>query len=298
MTGSTTVDSNFLLAHKEQLDEVFQVYLDDINPFIVQFEILKNEFPIELQNEIRAMYGHLARAAIAATPEEAERNLAKIKSHTKRALLDCYKYSCIIFSDQYEEFFRDYHGVDLTYLEDGISRLTDQKGLDLVNYILHELLQDEVQLVVLGVGQRQYEDAFRYFAGRYPEKVSANICFDEPLSHKIYACADMVLVPSLFEPCGLSQMIAMRYGTLPIVRETGGLKDSVIPYNEYTGEGNGFSFANYNAHELLFTIQRAVRLYRDNRPAWENLMRNAFAADFSWDKSAKEYLELYRGLLR
>ena len=119
MTGSTTVDSNFLLAHKEQLDEVFQVYLDDINPFIVQFEILKNEFPIELQNEIRAMYGHLARAAIAATPEEAERNLAKIKSHTKRALLDCYKYSCIIFSDQYEEFFRDYHGVDLTYLEDG-----------------------------------------------------------------------------------------------------------------------------------------------------------------------------------
>ena len=152
--------------------------------------------------------------------------------------------------------------------------------------------------MVLGVGQRQYEDAFRYFAGRYPEKVSANICFDEPLSHKIYACADMVLVPSLFEPCGLSQMIAMRYGTLPIVRETGGLKDSVIPYNEYTGEGNGFSFANYNAHELLFTIQRAVRLYRDNRPAWENLMRNAFAADFSWDKSAKEYLELYRGLLR
>ena len=119
MTGSTTVDSNFLLAHKEQLDEVFQVYLDDINPFIVQFEILKNEFPIELQNEIRAMYGHLARAAIAATPEEAERNLAKIKSHTKRALLDCYKYSCIIFSDQYEEFFRDYHGVDLTYLEAG-----------------------------------------------------------------------------------------------------------------------------------------------------------------------------------
>ena len=179
-----------------------------------------------------------------------------------------------------------------------ISRLTDQKGLDLVNYILHELLQDEVQLVVLGVGQRQYEDAFRYFAGRYPEKVSANICFDEPLSHKIYACADMVLVPSLFEPSGLSQMIAMRYGTLPIVRETGGLKDSVIPYNEYTGEGNGFSFANYNAHELLFTIQRAVRLYRDNRPAWEDLMRNAFAADFSWDKSAKEYLELYRGLLR
>lgn len=119
MAGTSAVDSNFLLAHKEQLDEVFQIYLDDINPFIVQFEILKNEFPIELQNEIRAMYGHLARAAIATTPEEAERNLLKIKSHTKRALLDCYKYSCVIFSDKYEEFFHSYYGVDLTYLEDG-----------------------------------------------------------------------------------------------------------------------------------------------------------------------------------
>lgn len=178
-----------------------------------------------------------------------------------------------------------------------ISRLTDQKGLDLVNYILSELLEEEVQLVVLGVGEKRYEDAFQYFAGQYPEKVSANICFDEPLSRKIYGCADMVLVPSLFEPCGLSQMIAMRYGTLPVVRETGGLKDSVTPYNEFTGEGNGFSFANYNAHELLFTLQRAIRLYHEDRPAWDQLVQNAFAADFSWKNSAKKYLELYRGLM-
>ena len=178
-----------------------------------------------------------------------------------------------------------------------ISRLTDQKGLDLVNHILHELLQEEVQLVVLGVGQKEYEDSFKYFAEVYPQKVSANICFDEALSRKIYGCADMVLVPSLFEPCGLSQMIAMRYGTLPVVRETGGLKDSVTAYNEFTGEGNGFSFANYNAHELLFTIQRALRLYRDNREAWDGLVQNAFKTDFSWKNSAKKYLELYRGMM-
>ncbi len=178
-----------------------------------------------------------------------------------------------------------------------ISRLTDQKGLDLVNYILQELLQDDIQLVVLGVGQKEYEDTFRFFAARFPEKVSANICFSDALSHKIYAACDMVLVPSLFEPCGLSQMIAMRYGTLPVVRETGGLKDSVIPYNQYTGEGNGFSFANYNAHELLFTIQRAVKVYREDRPAWNQLVRNAFAADFSWKASAEKYMDLYRGLL-
>ena len=178
-----------------------------------------------------------------------------------------------------------------------ISRLTDQKGLDLVNHILGELLREDVQLVVLGVGQKEYEDAFRYFRQQYPEKVSANICFDGPLSHKIYACADMVLVPSLFEPCGLTQMIAMRYGTLPVVRETGGLKDSVRPYNQFTGEGNGFSFANYNAHELLFTLQRAVRLYKENREAWNGLVKNAFATDFSWKGSAKEYVRLYRGLM-
>lgn len=178
-----------------------------------------------------------------------------------------------------------------------ISRLTDQKGLDLVNYILQELLQDEIQLVVLGVGQKDYEDTFKFYAARFPEKVSANICFSDALSHKIYAACDMVLVPSLFEPCGLSQMIAMSYGTLPVVRETGGLKDSVQPYNQYTGEGNGFSFANYNAHELLDTIRRAVTLYTQDRPAWDVLVQHAFATDFSWKASAEKYLELYRGLL-
>lgn len=178
-----------------------------------------------------------------------------------------------------------------------VSRLTDQKGFDLVNYILPELLEEDIQLAVLGVGQKEYEDAFKYFASQYPEKVSANILFSEPLSNDLYASCDMILVPSLFEPCGLSQMISMRYGTLPVVRETGGLKDSVIPYNKETGEGNGFSFANYNAHELLFTIQRAVKLYRENRPAWNNLVRNAFESDFSWKNSAEQYMELYRGLL-
>jgi starch synthase len=178
-----------------------------------------------------------------------------------------------------------------------ISRLTDQKGLDLVNAILPDLLQDDVQLVVLGVGQQEYEDTFRFFAARFPEKVSANIRFSDPMSHKIYAACDMVLVPSLFEPCGLSQMIAMRYGTLPVVRETGGLKDSVQPYNQYTGAGNGFSFANYNAHELLDTIRRAVDLYRTGRPAWDALVQNAFAADFSWKTSAAKYLALYEDLL-
>ncbi len=178
-----------------------------------------------------------------------------------------------------------------------ISRLTDQKGFDLVNYILPELLESEVQLAVLGVGQKEYEDAFKYFAAEYPEKVTANILFSEALSIEFYSSCDMILVPSLFEPCGLSQMIAMRYGTLPIVRETGGLKDSVIPYNQYTGEGNGFSFANYNAHELLFTIQRAMKLYSEDRAAWYQLVQNAFAADFSWKNSAQKYMELYRGLL-
>ena len=178
-----------------------------------------------------------------------------------------------------------------------VSRLTDQKGLDLVSRVLHEVLAERVQLVVLGVGQREHEDMFRYFADSYPEKVSANICFDEGLSRKIYAAADLVLVPSQFEPCGLTQMIAMRYGTLPVVRETGGLKDSVIPYNEYTGEGNGFSFANYSDRELLDAIRRALALYRDDRAAWDGLVKHAFGADFSWRKPARQYLALYRGLL-
>lgn len=179
-----------------------------------------------------------------------------------------------------------------------ISRLTDQKGLDLVNYILPELLLENAQLVVLGIGEKRYEDTFRYYGSRFPEKISANICFSEDLSRAFYAASDMVLVPSLFEPCGLTQMIAMRYGTLPVVRETGGLRDSVQPYNQYTGEGNGFSFRNYNAHELLDTIRRAIGVYQQDRPAWDTLVQNAFHTDFTWTVSAKKYLELYQGLLK
>lgn len=177
-----------------------------------------------------------------------------------------------------------------------ISRLVDQKGLDLLAHVLEEMLSLDLQMVVLGTGDRRYEEMFKYFAAKYPSKIAVQLTFDEVLAHKIYAGSDILLMPSLFEPCGLSQMIAMRYGTIPIVRETGGLKDSVNPYNEYTGEGNGFTFANYNAHELLFTIQRAVRFFYDDKVAWKGLAENARKSDFSWAKSAKKYEELYRSL--
>ncbi|MBP3486152.1 MAG: glycogen synthase, partial [Oscillospiraceae bacterium] len=175
-----------------------------------------------------------------------------------------------------------------------IGRLTEQKGLDLVQRVLDELMDKGLQMVVLGTGDRQYEDMLRYYAWKYPGRLYAGICFDEALSHRIYAGADMLLMPSLFEPCGLSQMIAMRYGTLPVVRETGGLKDSVTPYNQYTGEGTGFSFANYNAHEMMFTLLRAAELFREDRESWNKLVGNAMAADFSWGRAAERYLELYK----
>lgn len=178
-----------------------------------------------------------------------------------------------------------------------VSRLTSQKGLDLVNYIMNDLMKMRLEIVILGVGDAQYEESFRYFQSRYPDKVSANICFSTPLSHKIYAASDFILVPSLFEPCGLSQMIAMRYGTLPIVRETGGLKDTVIPYNQYTGEGTGFTFRNFNAHELLYAIERAVGLYYDYKEPFALMVQNAFAQDFSWKISARKYKALYRELI-
>ena len=177
-----------------------------------------------------------------------------------------------------------------------VSRLTDQKGLDLLLRIIDELMQEDIQFVVLGLGEKKYEDKFRSMAAIMPDKFSACIFFDEALSHRIYAGADLVLVPSLFEPCGLTQMISMRYGSLPLVRETGGLKDSVIPYNKYTGEGNGFSFANYNAHELLFTIKDAIELMRNNKEAWDKMVRSAMNTDFSWSRSAKEYIDLYEDL--
>ena len=178
-----------------------------------------------------------------------------------------------------------------------VSRLVPQKGLDLLAHILEELLQEELQLVVLGTGEERYENMFRHFAARYPEKLAAAIKFDDDLAHKIYAGADLLLMPSLFEPCGLSQMIAMRYGTIPLVRETGGLKDTVIPYNKYTGEGNGFSFANYNAHELLFTAKEAIRVYREHPEAWQGLMKQAYETDFSWEQPARRYRTLYEQLI-
>ena len=174
-----------------------------------------------------------------------------------------------------------------------VGRLTEQKGMELVQRVIGEILEHRIQLVVLGTGDKQYEDMLRYYAWKYEGRMSACICFSEPLSHRLYAGADMFLMPSLFEPCGLSQMIAMRYGTLPIVRETGGLKDSVIPYNQYTGEGTGFSFANYNAHEMMFTIFNAADIYTSQPEVWQQLMENAMHQDFSWARAAGEYCQIY-----
>lgn len=176
------------------------------------------------------------------------------------------------------------------------TRLTDQKGLDLVSYVMEELCQDAVQIVVLGTGDAQYENMFRHFAWKYGNKVSANIYYSEELSHKIYASSDAFLMPSLFEPCGLSQLMSLRYGTIPIVRETGGLKDTVMPYNEYESTGTGFSFMNYNAHEMLGTIRYAERIYYDKKREWNKIIDRAMASDFSWDHSAKQYEEMYNWL--
>lgn len=178
-----------------------------------------------------------------------------------------------------------------------ISRLTEQKGLDLVLRILAELSREDLQLAVLGIGDEKYEHAFRYYQGQMPKKIHAAITFDLPLSSRFYAGADMLIMPSRFEPCGLSQMIAMRYGTIPIVRETGGLKDSVIPYNQYEDTGDGFSFANYNAHELLFTIKRALDIYHNHKKSWEGLIHRAMRKDFSWKHSAQQYVALYEDLM-
>jgi starch synthase len=177
-----------------------------------------------------------------------------------------------------------------------VGRLTDQKGMDLVNCVIDDILQKPIQFAVLGTGDKRYEDMLRHYEWKYPGKMRACITFDEKLSHRMYAGADMFLMPSLFEPCGLSQMISMAYGTLPIVRETGGLKDSVIPYNQYTGAGTGFSFANYNAHEMLYTISNAIDVYTNEKARWEVLMENAMTEDFSWDRAAQRYMEIYSKL--
>ena len=186
---------------------------------------------------------------------------------------------------------------DKTMMIGLVSRLTDQKGLDLIAYVMDELCQDNIQFVVLGTGEEKYENMFRHFAWKYRGKVSANIYYSEALSHKVYASCDAFLMPSLFEPCGLSQLMSLRYGTIPIVRETGGLKDTVQPYNEYEKTGTGFSFANYNAHEMLGTIRYAEHIYYDKKRDWNKLIEQAMAADFSWDVSARKYQEMYDWLI-
>ncbi len=174
-----------------------------------------------------------------------------------------------------------------------VSRLTDQKGLDLIDRAMNDIMTDGTQFVVLGTGDRRYEDMFRYYQGIHPAKLSANIYFSDELSHKIYAACDSILVPSRFEPCGLTQLMALRYGALPIVRETGGLKDTVQPYNEFDGTGTGFSFANYDPRELLNTINYSKRIFFDDKNAWAAMQKRAMEQNFSWDNSAKIYEQLY-----
>ncbi len=179
-----------------------------------------------------------------------------------------------------------------------VSRLTDQKGFDLIAYVMEEMLsQDAMQVVVLGTGEERYENMFRYFDEKYPGKLAANIYYSEDLSHKIYAASDAFLMPSLFEPCGLSQLMALRYGTLPIVRETGGLKDTVEPYNEFEQTGTGFTFTNYNAHEMMNAVRYAERIFYDKKRDWNHIVDRAMAADFSWRVSAGQYQQMYDWLI-
>lgn len=177
-----------------------------------------------------------------------------------------------------------------------VSRLTDQKGLDLIDCVMEQICAPDVQFVILGTGEPRYENMFRYYEWKYRDRVSASICYDNQRSHRIYAACDAFLMPSLFEPCGLSQLMSMRYGTLPIVRETGGLKETVEPYNEYVGSGTGFSFANYNAHEMLHVIEYAKSVYYEHRNEWNKIVDRAMAADYSWAASARKYEDLYRSL--
>ncbi len=177
-----------------------------------------------------------------------------------------------------------------------VSRLVSQKGLDLIKGVIEEILNLDMQLVILGTGDQAYEDLFEYYSHIYPEKLSSNIGFSDKLAKLIYAGADMFLMPSLFEPCGIGQLIALRYGTVPIVRETGGLKDTITPYNKYTGEGNGFSFTNYNAHDMLNVIQLAIETYKDKKQ-WLAIQKNGMKAETSWKDSAKKYYELYKKLV-
>lgn len=174
-----------------------------------------------------------------------------------------------------------------------VSRLTNQKGIYLITDKLQEILGMDVQFVVLGTGEKAAEDAFKWMESSYKGKAVYYCGYNEPLAHRIYAGSDLFLMPSLYEPCGIGQLIAMHYGTLPLVRETGGLKDTVQPYNQYTGEGNGFSFWAANSHDMVYTLRYAVEQFYENKPGWKGLVKNAMNTDVSWEKSAGIYEELY-----
>lgn len=178
-----------------------------------------------------------------------------------------------------------------------VTRLVKQKGLDLIVDKLEELLSLDLQIVLLGNGDGYYEDTFQNYASRYPSKISTNIIFDEELAQQIYAASDMFLMPSLFEPCGIGQLIALKYGSIPIIRETGGLKDTIIPYNKFTGDGNGFTFNNYSSQELLEAINRALDIYK-HKASWNKLVRNAMLSNNSWENSAKNYMNLYSKIIK
>ncbi|MDE7364655.1 MAG: glycogen synthase GlgA [Ruminococcus sp.] len=178
-----------------------------------------------------------------------------------------------------------------------ISRLTDQKGLDLINCVMERICDENTQFVVVGTGEQRYEDMFRHYQWKYPERVSANILYSDALAHKLYASADAMLMPSLFEPCGLTQLISLRYGTVPIVRETGGLKDTVAPYNEFDGTGTGFSFANYNAEEMLGVINYSKSVYYDHRTEWDKMVKRGMETDYSWNSSALQYEGMYSWMI-
>lgn len=178
-----------------------------------------------------------------------------------------------------------------------ISRLTDQKGLDLIDFVIERIIDDYTQLVVIGTGEERYENMFRYFAWKHGDKISANICYNDDLAHKLYAAADAFLMPSAFEPCGLTQLISFRYGTVPIVRETGGLKDTVQAYNEYEHTGDGFSFANYNGEEMLSVINYSKKVFYEDKKNWNKIIDRGMAKDFSWKNSAKRYEDVYNYLI-
>ncbi|MFJ7747794.1 glycogen synthase GlgA [Peribacillus sp. NPDC097295] len=178
-----------------------------------------------------------------------------------------------------------------------VTRLVDQKGIDLILHVFHEMMGQGIQFILLGTGEEKYESAFRNLAEQYPNQVSTNTYFDEGMARRIYAGSDIFLMPSQFEPCGIGQLLAMRYGALPLVRETGGLRDTVIPFNQFTGEGNGFSFTNYNAHDMLHTIEQAVGMYKFQPKRWRQLVENAMKEDFSWNSSSSHYIDLYENLI-